>query len=109
GTTYSLFVQALFCFLNGSYGTDVLNVSNPAAPARIGNIAIGGVLTRLQGSLALESSADGLSVLDLANPASPGVIGQIAGVFGEVTAQGRYLYAAGGAAGLSILDMGSAF
>src|SRR5262249_55949776 len=42
-------------------------------------------------------------------PTNPLVVGQFAGVYGHVSAQGRYAYAAGDSAGLNILDLGANF
>jgi hypothetical protein len=118
-TTASAFVQATLgaaaslpvslCFLTGSYGTDVLDLSQPRNPRRFGTNSLSGTLTRLQSPLAMESSADGLTVFDLLNPTNPIIVGQFGGVYGAVAAEGRYAFAAGDDAGLTILDMGAAF
>src|SRR5206468_410211 len=69
--TSSVSCQSNRVFLTGAYGTDVLDVSNPANPARITLNNIFGSLTWLQNNLALGSSTDGLKIFDLLNPASP--------------------------------------
>jgi hypothetical protein len=105
----SISVQSNLCLLTGAFGTDLLDVSQPANPVRLGNNSITGTLNWLQAPLALGSSPNGVQVFDLVNFTSPLLIGQFAGAYSEVKVQGRYAFAAGDEAGLTVLDLGSLF
>jgi len=107
--TSSVSVRSNLCLLTGDFGTDLLDVSQPQNPVRTGGNAITGKLDWLQNPLALASGPDSIKVYDLVNASSPLQLGQFVGAYEQVLVQGRYAFAAGGAAGLTILDLGGAF
>jgi alpha-tubulin suppressor-like RCC1 family protein len=107
--TVSVSVRSNLCLVSGSFGTDVLDVSQPGSPVRVTTNSITGTVDWLQDPLALGFGPDGIRVFDMVNLASPLVIGQFVGDYNAVTVQGRYAFAAGHDAGLTILDLGAAF
>ena len=107
--TTSVSVQGNLCLLTGAFGTDLLDVTQPGSPIRLGNNNITGTLTWLQAPLALGYGPNGIQVFDLVNFTSPLQIGQFAGSYSQVTVQGRYAFAAADEAGLTVLDIGASF
>jgi hypothetical protein len=107
--TTSVSVRSNLCLLTGAFGTRLLDVTQPQNPVLVGSNNIAVKLDWLQNPLALASGPDSIKVYDLINIASPLQLGQFIGAYEEVLVQGRYAFAAGGAAGLTILDLGANF
>ena len=108
-STYSVFVQGNLCFLSGSYGSLVFDVSQPSHPILLGTNSLPAQLAGMPDPAILGSSTNALSVFDLSYPLSPVPLGQFGGTYNQVSVQGRYGFAAGGQAGLTVVDLGAGF
>ena len=74
----------------------VLDITNPAAPAVMGSIDLGGNLGDLAiaGSYAYTIVQAGLMIVDVANPAAPRLVGRYSSeyMFRNVAVSGQYAY-----------------
>jgi hypothetical protein len=92
-------------------GLQILDISNPAAPTRLGSYlpASGLWLGRVvvTNDYAYFGNSEGLTVLDVSNPATPRRVGgyNTRGWVGDFLFAGDYAYLADGAAGLVVLDV----
>lgn len=96
----------------GSTGLDVLDISNPANPRRIGGLDTPGTAFDIEVVDRYAYVADGdagLQVIDISNPAVPMRVGgaDTAGIAVGISVVGRYAYVADGGAGLQVIDVGN--
>ena len=89
-------------------GLEVLDVSDPSAPAAIGSLALFGAPRHLEisGTLGFLASSPGMDVLDLSDPAAPEVLAslRIGGLAYQVEVVDDLAYVAA-ASGLAIVDI----
>jgi hypothetical protein len=94
----------------GAGGLVIFDISNPAAPVRLGGLDTSGFATGVQvvGNLAYVADNDaGLQILDVSNPAAPVRRGgfDTSGSAQGVQVVGNLAYVADGGSGLQILDV----
>ncbi|MHB1034819.1 MAG: Ig-like domain-containing protein [Pirellulales bacterium] len=110
GNAEDVAVSGTFAYVaDGSAGLQILDVSDPAAPVRLGaydtldarDVAVFGTLAYVADGTA------GLQILDVTNPAAPVRLGgyDTAGAALGVTVVGTLAYVADGEAGLVVLDV----
>lgn len=93
----------------GSAGVQVVNVSNPLAPAIVGSRSTGGNANdiRIVGNLAYVANGfAGLAILDISTPTSPTLVGSVStsGEACDVKVAGTVVYVANGTSGLAIVN-----
>jgi len=96
----------------GSSGLQVIDVSNPSAPAIIGSVKTGLMFTSAEGISVIGNYAyvadsyTGLQVIDISKPSEPIIIGWVDTIGSpfNVTAVEKYVYALNSYAGLVILS-----
>ena len=95
---------------DGSAGLQVIGISNPASPTRVGGYDTSGSAcgVAVSGSYAYVADGDsGLQVIDISNPASPTRVGgyDTSGSACGVAVSGSYAYVADGDSGLQVIDI----
>jgi hypothetical protein len=106
-----VFVQGNYAYCAASQaGLDIIDISNPENPVKIGNCDTPGSATGvyLKGNyIYVADSTNGLVVIDVSNPASPVLAGSYTfstNIF-DVYVCGNYAYMAAYASGLKIIDV----
>lgn len=110
GTGNGVFVTGNLAYVaEGSDGLQVIDVSNPAAPVRVGGFnTIGKAISvQVMGTLAYVADGDaGLQVIDVSNPARPRRLGGLtSGYAYGVQVVGALAYVAVGFDGLQVIDV----
>jgi hypothetical protein len=91
-------------------GLQVIDISNPANPQRVGGYVTSGSATgvAVSGTHAyVAEGGHGLQIIDMSDPANPQRVGgyDTSGYAGGVAVSGHYAYVATGDAGLQIIDV----
>ncbi len=109
GAVNAVAVQGSYAYIGEGDGFDVVNVSNPSAPAVVGHIPLPALPQNIvvSGSYAYVADADGgLQIVDVTNPSAPAVKGFYdLGSATGVAIVGANVYVADGSAGLNIFDV----
>jgi len=104
----SLAVRGNYVFLAGLQGLEVVDISNAAAPARVGQCnCAGGRITLANQYAFLAAGNLGMQVLDISNPTDPKIIGayQTGGVVLAVDVVGRFAFLADLDLGIEVVDI----
>ncbi|MEJ2354064.1 MAG: hypothetical protein P8Y03_30175, partial [Anaerolineales bacterium] len=110
GSTQGLAVRDNFAYVTNRAGLQVVDVSDPSAPTRLGEIDTPGeaVGVALEGNYAyIADGGQGLSIVDISDPANlkPVAVFNTPGVAWNVAVAGDYVYIADGDAGLYIVNI----
>jgi len=113
GFANAVAVEGSFAFVAaGATGVQVVDASNPSAPAIVASLDSAGNandLTVVDGTLYLADGEAGIAVVDVTDPFHPVLLGTIdtPGTATDVTAAGGLLYVADGGAGMAVVDVSS--
>jgi hypothetical protein len=88
-------------------GLEIVDVSDPMVPRRVGALGGRGNTVRVIGSLACLTADDSLEIVDVRNPSTPVLVGKsrLPGLGEALEVRGSLAFVAAGAAGLQVVDI----
>jgi hypothetical protein len=107
GSPLGVAVSGAYAYVADLNGLQVIDISTPATPTILGNLAIQPLGIAVSGSFAYAASGSaGLQVIDISNPAQPVLKGTCSTTNAQkVAVSGSYAYVADYGSGLQVIDI----